>query len=60
MYCVPTSDPPLRSVIHWPDVQNSVGLRLVRCEKALSLINVSFEIYNKELIKTKIRPALLN
>ncbi len=28
---VPTSEPPVRSVIHWPEVQNSFGSRDVKC-----------------------------
>ena len=28
---LPTSDPPVRSVIHWPEVQNSLGSREVKC-----------------------------
>lgn len=31
---VPTSEPPLRSVIHWPEVQNFSGSRDVRRSKA--------------------------
>ena len=34
---VPTSDPPVVSVIHWPLVQNWRGSRLVRCGTARSI-----------------------
>lgn len=31
---IPTSEPPLHSIIHWPDVQNFSGSRDVRWSKA--------------------------